>query len=139
MDSQSTVRDVIPLVALIQSLCRLELEGESTPVVPGPEVLAENRFLAARDGMAARLIDPVAQRLTPVREILDAMLVQCRPHALALGCAGALDDVQRLAAANGADRQRAFVAGEGRLEHLTAALAERFLAPARLAPSGLIV
>jgi hypothetical protein len=83
MNSQSTVRDVVPLVALIQSLARLELEGESTPAVPGPELLAENRSLAARE--------------------------------------------------------RAFVAVEGRLDHLAAKLAQRFLAPAGLAPSGLTV
>ena len=110
MDAQSRVRDVAPLVALIQSLARLELEGDSSTAVPSAEVLAENRFLAARDGMDARLIDPAARCLIPVRETLDDLLADCRPHALALGCAGALDRVQRLAAANGAERQRAFVA-----------------------------
>ena len=81
--------------------------------MPSAEVLAENRFLAARDGMDARLIDPAARYLIPVREILDSLLADCRPHALALGCAGALDRVPRLAAANGADRQRGFVARTG--------------------------
>ena len=79
-------------------------------MVPSAEVLAENRFLAARDGMDARLIDPAARCLIPVREMLDSLLAECRPHALALGCAGALDRVPRLAAANGAARQRKFVA-----------------------------
>ena len=127
MDAQSTVREVAPLVALIQSLARLELEGDSSPVVPGAEVLAENRFLAARDGMDARLIDPAARGLIPVREMLDSLLAECRPHALALGCVGALDRVGRLATANGADRQRAFVARGGRLHELVASLGDRFL------------
>jgi gamma-glutamyl:cysteine ligase YbdK (ATP-grasp superfamily) len=105
-----------------------ELEGDYSPAVPGAEVLAENRFLAARDGMDARLIDPATRRLTPVREILGALLAECRPHARVLGCAGALDRVQRLAAANGADRQRAFAAGSGRLDHSVASLADGFLA-----------
>jgi hypothetical protein len=44
-----------------QSPARLELDGEpSSSVVPSAEVLAENRFLAAQDGMDARLIDPAA-------------------------------------------------------------------------------
>jgi len=60
---------------------------------------------------------------------LDCLLVECRPHALALGCAGALDGVQQLAAANGAERQRAFVARNGRLDGLVARLADRFLPP----------
>jgi glutamate---cysteine ligase / carboxylate-amine ligase len=129
MDAQSRIRDVASLVALIQSLARLELEGESSSVVPSPEVLAENRFLAARDGMDAQLIDPEACCLIPAREILDCLLADCRPFALALGCAGALDRVPRLAAANGAERQRALVARSGSLDDLVVSLADRFLTP----------
>ena len=129
MDAQSTVTEVAPLVALIQSLARLELEREPSSVVPSAEVLAENRFLAARDGIDARLIDPAAGCLIPVRAMLESLLAECRPHALALGCAGALDLVQQLAAANGADRQRKFIAHNGRLDELVASLADRFLAP----------
>ena len=107
MDAQSTVAEVTPLVALIQSLSRLELEGDSPQPAPSAEILAENRFLAARDGMAARLIEPASGGLIPVRATLDTMLDRCRPHALALGCASELEQVQWLAASNGADRQRA--------------------------------
>ena len=81
MDAQSRVREVTPLVALIQSLARLELEGEPSSVMPSAEVLAENRFLAARDGMDARLIDPAARCLIPVREMFDSLLADCRPPA----------------------------------------------------------
>jgi carboxylate-amine ligase len=132
MDAQSRLRDITPLVGLIQSLARLELEGEpSLSVMPSAEVLAENRFLAARDGMDARLIDPVARCLIPVRETLDSLLAECRPHARALGCAGALDGVGRLAAENGADRQRRFIALNPRLDELVASLADQFLPPHR--------
>ncbi len=133
MDAQSRLRDISPLVALIQSLARLELEGEPSSVVPSAEVLAENRFLAARDGMDARLIDPAARCLIPVRETLDSLLAECHPHALALGCAGALDRLPRLAAANGADRQRKFIALNPRLDELVASLADQFLPPPRRA------
>jgi hypothetical protein len=92
-------------------------------------VLAENRFLAARDGMDARLIDSQARCLIPVREILDSLLADCRDPAVRLGCTGALDRVQRLAATNGAERQRALVARSGRLDHLVENLADRFLPP----------
>ena len=129
MDAQSTLGEVSPLVALIQSLARLELEGDVSPADPSAEVLAENRFLAARDGMDARLIDPVARSLVPVREMLDALLCECRPHALALGCADALDRVRRLADMPGVARQRAFATANGRLERLVADLADRFLEP----------
>ncbi|HXO08013.1 MAG TPA: YbdK family carboxylate-amine ligase, partial [Solirubrobacteraceae bacterium] len=126
-DAQSRLQEVAPLVALIQSLARLELEGDHASVVPAVEVLAENRFLASRDGMDARLIDPAARCLIPVRETLDSLLAECRPHALGLGCDGALDRVQQLAAANGADHQRAFVAHNRGLDELVASLAECFL------------
>jgi glutamate---cysteine ligase / carboxylate-amine ligase len=128
MDVQSTLRHVGALVALVQSLARLELEGKPSTATPGVDVLAENRFLAARDGMAARLIDPAAGRLVPVREILENLLAECRPHALALGCLRALDRVRRPAAANGADRQRA-AAARGGLEPLVAHLADQFSPP----------
>lgn len=129
MDAQSTVSEVAPLVALIQSLARLELEGERSSPTPCPEALAENRFLAARDGMEARLIDPTSQRLIPVREMLEALLAECRPHAHLLGCAGELERVRDLAAATGADRQRSLAAANGGLEGLLAGLADRFNAP----------
>jgi Glutamate-cysteine ligase family 2(GCS2) len=129
MDAQSRVQEVTPLVALIQSLARLELEEKASSLVPSPEVLSENRFLAARDGMDAHLIDPGARCLIPVREMVDSLLADCRSHALALGCAGALDRIPRLAAANGADRQRKFVALSPRLDDLVASLADQFLAP----------
>jgi len=130
MDAQTTVREARPLLALVQALARLELEGDRSPTTPCPEVLEENRCLAARDGMAARLIDAAGGALIPARELLDVLLAECRPHALALGCGEALERVQRLAAANGADRQRAFAQGDSNSERLVESLAERFLAPA---------
>ena len=129
MDAQSTLEDVAPLVALIQSLARLELEGEPSPAVVSPEVLAENRFLAARDGMDARLIDAGARCLTPARETLEALVAECRPHARALGCAASLEQVLRLSRHGGADRQRAIVAHTATLDQLVATLADRFIAP----------
>ena len=134
MDAQSTVRQTGPLVALIQSLARLTLEEGSPGPAGGDEVLAENRFLAARDGTAARLIDPEAGRLIPVRDIVDDLLTACRPHALALGCLGALNRVRWLASANGADRQRALAARDGRLEHVVASLANQFETPEHRSP-----
>jgi glutamate---cysteine ligase / carboxylate-amine ligase len=126
MDAQSTVAAVAPLVALTQSLARLEIERDIIPPTPSAEVLAENCFLAARDGMEARLIDPWSRSLLPVREELESLVAECQPHALALGCSAALDRVRRLAVATGADRQR-FLASQGTLEQLVQSLARRFL------------
>ena len=126
MDAQSTLRHVGPLVALIQCLARLEIEGEPAAATPTPEVLDENRFLAARDGMAAQLISPQTLELEPVRDILERLLAECHPHALALDCLEALDRVGRISFANGADRQRAVTARGGRPEDLVASLAAQF-------------
>ena len=80
-----------------------------------------------RDGRPA--VDAAAQRLVPAREILASLLADCRPFALALGCAGELDRVPHLSAANGADRQRALIGPSGRLDQLVMTLADRFVAP----------
>src|SRR5215204_4391485 len=45
------------------------------------EVLDENRFIAARDGMDGELIDVDTERRIPAREMLDRLLEACRPHA----------------------------------------------------------
>ena len=128
MDAQPTVADSAALIALIQSLARMELEGEPTDGEISPEVLAENRFLAARDGLDARLIDPVKRQLVPVRTLIDQLVMRCRPHAAALGCSIELDRIQTLARANGADRQRAWAREQGLVE-LVSELRQQFAAP----------
>jgi carboxylate-amine ligase len=90
-----------------------------------PEVLDENRFLASRDGLRARLIDPSAGAQVPVRRVIRHLADRCRPHATALGCADQLQQLERLVASNGADRQRAAAARNG-LPALVSALTEGF-------------
>jgi glutamate---cysteine ligase / carboxylate-amine ligase len=134
MDSQSTVADSTPLIALVQSLARLILEGGYCETPLDPEVLAENRFLAARDGSAALLIDPEQRRLVPAIGLIEDLVARCRPHAAALGCETELDQVTRLARASGAARQRA-LAEEAGLDALIAALSDCFAGSTVVAPS----
>ncbi len=130
MDSQSSIIDSAPLIALVQSLARLELEGDPAGDVSiDATMLGENCFLAARDGVDALLLEPGRRSLVPVRQLIDELLEQCSPHAAVLGCAAMLADVARLARENGADRQRALferVTGAG----LMSALIARFDEPA---------
>jgi carboxylate-amine ligase len=126
MDAQSTVADIESLVALIQSFARLALEGGFVPERSGPEVVEENGFLAARDGMDARLIDPAERRLVPVRDLLAGLLDECRPHAARLGCAVELEGVRTLAACNGAMRQRESLSPRAGFRELVAGLADQF-------------
>jgi len=127
MDAQSTVADTAALVALVQSVARLELEEGfvAAELVAAPEVLEENRFLAARDGMEAELIDPCAGRLRPARAQLDELLAAAAPHADALGCRAELEDAARLADEPGAARQRA-LGRSAPLPRVVRELAERF-------------
>ena len=130
MDVQSSVDETAALVALVQCIARREvLEKEAIrPVGHSPEVLVENRFLAARDGMDARLIDPARERRVPARAQLEELLEICAPHAEALGCAAELEGIRPLSARTGADRQLEIARDEARLPGLVAALADAFLA-----------
>ena len=112
MDSQSRVADTAALAALVHCLvCRwghVDRPGDATP-----EVLEENRFLAARDGMAARLIEPRSGRRRAVRGTVTELLAGCESLAARLGCADELRAVAALADDPGAARQRRCAHGAG--------------------------
>jgi glutamate---cysteine ligase / carboxylate-amine ligase len=126
MDAQTTVRDVAALVALVQSLARCELATPEDEQPGHDELIGENRFLAARDGMNARLIDLHTGQRIPATELLERTLAACRRHAEILGCERELEDVRRLAAAGGASRQLAH-GRDGELAGVAAGLADAYL------------
>jgi glutamate---cysteine ligase / carboxylate-amine ligase len=132
MDAQTTLADTAGLAALVQSIVRLEVEEGTATYDDGipPEVLNENRFLAARDGMDAELIAHDLDTRVPARELLSDLLVLCRPHAEELGCAAELDTVSRLAERTGARRQLDLSRSLGSLPRVVAVLADDFLAGA---------
>ncbi|MGI8593193.1 MAG: carboxylate-amine ligase, partial [Solirubrobacteraceae bacterium] len=142
MDAQATVDQTASLVALVQSVVRLELEeGFLSPELLGcPEVLDENRFIAARDGMEAEFIDPIAGRRVPARELLEPLLEALAPHADELGCRAELEALRPHAAAPGVIDQLAVARRPRRLHGLVEALADAFTASgpgvARLDGSG---
>jgi carboxylate-amine ligase len=98
MDAQTRCRDTAALVALVQCLVKLEAEQgfASDLAIESQEVISENRFLAARDGVDARLIDPEIETRVPVPEVLADVLAVCRPHAQDLGCEEELAAVAEL-------------------------------------------
>lgn len=132
MDAQTDVEDTAALAALVHTLARLGLSGGSPDAGTSPEVLSENAFLGARDGVGAKLVNPVSGRLVPMTVLADRLLEACLPHAEALGCVNELEGVRRLALINGAKRQRAWVRSGRDLPSLVAALAERFTAQPEL-------
>jgi glutamate---cysteine ligase / carboxylate-amine ligase len=107
MDAQTDLDATAGLVALVQSVARLEIEEGfvSDDLVDAAEVLEENRFIAARDGIEADLLDPVAELRRPARAELRRLLDAVRPHADALGCRDELERVIALALAPAFQRQ----------------------------------
>ena len=111
MDAQTRVRDTAALAALVQCLVRREALGHAKGSEQlAPEVLEENRFLAARDGMEASFVDLRAGCRLPVAERLSETLRSCAPHAERLDCEAELASVRALAERPGARRQRALAA-----------------------------
>ncbi len=132
MDAQTRPQSTHALVALLQSLAHLELEEGflATKGIGSPEILAENRFIASRDGIHARLIDPVSERLVPVQTLVSELMEVLPAHADALGCRDALETVTELVHESGADEQLRVFRERGSLSDLVAQLSSDFCAPA---------
>ena len=130
MDVQTRVRSTRALVALLQSIAHLELEEGylSTEVIGSPELLAENRFIASRDGFDARLIDPVREDRVPVSELLEQIMAATRPHADRLGCREALETVPDVMRETGTAEQIRMFGELGSLRAVIEALSGEFCA-----------
>ena len=129
MDAQTTVAATAALAALVQSIARLEAQDgyASQILLASPEVLAENRFLAARDGAGAALVDPVRERCVPVALLLEELLEAARPHAVALGCEAELGGIHELLERPAAAQQRKLARGPEPLPELVEQMASAFL------------
>ena len=128
MDAQSSIEHTAALVAFVQCLVRLEVLEGYTPakLLQAQEVLDENRFLAARDGVDASLVDVVSERRVPVRELVEPLLAACAPHARALGCERELASVRTLLDEPGAERQRRLTEETDSLPGMLRVLSEEF-------------
>ena len=127
MDAQVDVAATSALIALVQCLVRSGAEDDVLGPPPPAEVLDENRFLAARDGVQVRLIDD--GRRVPLPVVLAGVLERCRPHAVALGCEAELEQAAALGRENGAARQRRAFEELG-VTGIAGALADAYAAPA---------
>ncbi|HEX2127752.1 MAG TPA: YbdK family carboxylate-amine ligase [Solirubrobacterales bacterium] len=129
-DAQTTVADAAAIAAFVQSLVgwlsERHARGETLPVHPSWRI-AENRWLAARDGVEARLLDLDTGHRRPLREDAGRLLAELHPVAEGLGCADRFGAIEALVQRNGAIRQRE-VAAERGLEGLVRWLSEEFLA-----------
>jgi carboxylate-amine ligase len=131
MDAQTTATDTAALAAMVQAIAHLELEEGYAPdqLVAAEEVIQENRFLAARDGMKAQFIDPVAGRRVSAADLLSDLLASLRTHAEDLGSEALLDHLREMALQNGAAKQ-VIIGRQRGLPGVVQALAARFAEPA---------
>ena len=129
MDAQTTLESTAALVALVHCLVELEItEGTSSGgASASPEVLSENRFLAARDGVQAQLIDPVREERISVADLTAELVEACAPHAQDLGCEAELAGVHELVHRPNAERQLVHARRPGRLPGLVSWLAAEFV------------
>jgi carboxylate-amine ligase len=96
-DAPPTLREVAALAALAQSLV-VWLDQDVTPgATPGHDwTVRENKWLAARHGIEARLIADHAGTRRSACDLAEELLTRLGPTASALGCTSELDDVRRI-------------------------------------------
>lgn len=128
MDAQIDSDTTACLVALVQSIAKLEVEEGwvSEKQISVQEALNENRFLGARDGIEAELIDADTSTRIPISELLPKLIDAARPHAQELGCEAELDALLDGAFQTGAQRQREIVRSGASLTELVGSLAQQF-------------
>ena len=128
-DAQTNVSNVAAIAALVQSLAAtIGSAFECGDVVaPGSAiVLEENRRRAARDGLAARLIDLGDETEQPASDAVQALAMRCVPAADALGCLEELELVEQiLDCGNGADEQLRVYDDTADVRAVAGALVER--------------
>jgi glutamate---cysteine ligase / carboxylate-amine ligase len=110
MDSQTRVEHTVSLSALVLSLVKLlteQFQRDREQVEPPWEILDENRWVAARHGLDAELLDHVSKERIGVRDLTRALIERLAPHAGELGCSEQLLGIEdMLTAGNGALRQQ---------------------------------
>jgi carboxylate-amine ligase len=108
-DAQTRVEHTLGLAALIQAMVKELAEhfdaGEHLGEYPW-QMLDENRWLAARHGLAGELVDLPTSERVGTRALARRLVDRLREHAQDLGSAAELDGIDDLLArGNGAARQ----------------------------------
>lgn len=116
-DAQTTLAEAAGVVAFAHSLVAWLIDrheaGEALPCAPTWRI-AENRWLAVRDGLDATLADLEGDTPPlPARARIEALAEQLESVAHRLGCSDEFAGVSALLAENGAERQRRVAADHG--------------------------
>lgn len=140
-DATPTLREATALAGLAQALVAWCDERLDTGVLPPPPrewTVRENRWLAGRYGIDARLIVEDAEQgrpiRRPIRDLVRELVGQLRATASRLGCEAELDEVLSiLEQGSGTARQRTVVERGGTLVDVVHHLADE-LAADRIPP-----
>ncbi len=125
-DGIPTLTELAALAAVAQSLVEWfdrRIDGGEHLPVPRAWVIRENKWLAARHGIEARLIVDDAGNRRPARELIAELRQELRPVAQALGCGAELADVDGILEHGPSyQRQRRILADGGTLTDVVAGL-----------------
>jgi carboxylate-amine ligase len=122
-DAQTRVANVAGIAALAQSLAAT-LVDQPAPAQPRT-LIAENKWRAARHGLAAELVDLARDEPRPARDAVRALVELAAPAADTLGCTAELAEVEGiLERGSGADEQRRAQEEDGSLLSVARWLAE---------------
>jgi carboxylate-amine ligase len=125
-DAMPTLREIVSLAAFAQSLVerfdQLLDRGYSLPT--GRDwILRENKWRAARYGLAAELVVDESGRTRPIANMIEETVDELMPIARRLGCDSELGDVLRiLETGTSTDRQRRVLAESGSLADVVTSL-----------------
>jgi carboxylate-amine ligase len=122
-DAQTRVASVAAIAALAQSLAAT-LVDQPAPAQPRT-LIAENKWRAARHGLAAELVDLARDEPRPAHDAVRALVELAAPAAETLGCAEELAELDGiLERGSGADEQRRAQEEDGSLLSVARWLAE---------------
>ncbi len=130
-DAPHTLREATALAGLAQTLVAwadAQIELGQLPPPPKEWTVRENRWLAARYGIDAQLIEDETHMRRPVRELVCELIEQLGPTAVALGTERELEGVLAiLDHGTGSIRQRRLVEGGASLHDVVHHLALELL------------
>jgi carboxylate-amine ligase len=110
-DAQTRLEHTLAIAALIQAMCKELAEHYEAGYELGSyphELLEENKWLAARYGMAGKLIDLPQSSRVAAADLARRLVERLRPHARDLGSERELEGIIELTeAGTGAQRQLA--------------------------------
>lgn len=124
MDAQTRVEHSVGFAALVQALVK-QLCEDGPPAEMPDEILAENKWRAARHGLEGPLVDLPATTEVPAADLARRVLDRAREHAQDLGGADALAALEDLVdRGNGATRQRRIYTANHDFRELVGELAD---------------